>query len=255
MADINGKDSHEMAAREKLLEAQKDKEVRKPNGPEVTVEQEGGGEVRLEQKLGLMNGVTVIVGCIIGSGIFVSPRGVLIHTGSPGMALLIWTLCGVYSMIGAYCYAELGTAIVRSGADYAYIFEAFGPFLAFLRLWVECIIVRPCTTAIVALTFARYIIEPLFPTCDQPDIAVTCLAAVCILLLTFVNCADVTWATRVQDLFTYAKLIALAIIILTGIVQLGRGEVEYFKDPFANTETNIGEISLAFYSGLFAYNG
>ncbi|RUS92227.1 hypothetical protein EGW08_000080, partial [Elysia chlorotica] len=232
MAD-NTKESHEMAAKEKLLESERggDKSGTHSNGggnPEngngksLSAEQDDD-RIVLKQKLGLMNGVTVIVGCIIGSGIFVSPRGVLMHTGSPGMSLIIWTLCGVYSMIGAYCYAELGTAIVRSGADYAYIFEAFGPFLAFLRLWVECIIVRPCTTAIVALTFATYITEPLFPDCDQPAAAVTCLAAVCILVLTFVNCADVTWATRVQDVFTYAKLLALVIIILTGVVQLGRG--------------------------------
>lgn len=134
----------------------------------------------LKAKLGLLNGVTVIVGSIIGSGIFVSPRGVLAGTGSVGLSLVVWLLSGVYSMIGAYCYAELGTTITRSGADYAYIFEAFGPFLAFLRLWVECVVVRPCTVTIVALTFAYYIIEPLYPDCDQPGLAVTLLAAVCI---------------------------------------------------------------------------
>lgn len=138
------------------------------------------GKVRLKPKITLLNGVTVIVGSIIGSGIFVSPRGVLENTGSVGLSLVVWVLCGLFSMVGAYCYAELGTAIVRSGADYAYIFEAFGPFLAFLRLWVECMIVRPCSTAIVALTFAYYVIEPLFPDCEQPAIAVRLLAAVCI---------------------------------------------------------------------------
>lgn len=136
--------------------------------------------IKLKPKITLINGVTVIVGSIIGSGIFVSPKGVLQEVGSVGISLIIWLACGLFSMIGAYCYTELGTEIVRSGADYAYIFEAFGPFLAFLRLWVEAMVVRPCSTAIVALTFANYVIEPLFPTCPQPEIAVRLLAGLCI---------------------------------------------------------------------------
>lgn len=140
----------------------------------------GGDEVKLQQKIGLVNGVTVIVGSIIGSGIFVSPKGVLEGAGSVGLSIIVWIGCGLFSMVGAYCYAELGTSIKRSGADYAYIFEAFGPFLAFLRLWVECMIVRPCSQAIVAMTFSYYIIEPLFPDCEQPDSAIRLLAAICI---------------------------------------------------------------------------
>ncbi|XP_052219401.1 large neutral amino acids transporter small subunit 2-like isoform X9 [Dreissena polymorpha] len=216
---------------------------------------EADGKVGLKPKISLLNGVTIIVGSIIGSGIFISPKGVLENAGSVGASLIIWVACGLFSMIGAYCYAELGTSIMKSGADYAYIFEAYGPFLAFLRLWVECMIVRPCSQAIVALTFAYYVVEPLFPDCEQPDIAVRLLAVVCILILTFVNCYDVKWATRVQDVFTYAKLLALALIIITGAVQLFRGETENFQDPFEFTETNIAKASLAFYSGLFAYNG
>lgn len=165
-------DSMPKESNAKKLEIELEPMVKKADG-------EGEGIV-LKQNLSLLNGITVIVGSIIGSGIFVSPKGVLQGTGSVGMSLIVWLLSGVYSMIGAYCYAELGTSIVRSGADYAYIFEAFGPFLAFLRLWVECMIVRPCSQAIVALTFAYYVIEPLFPDCDQPDVPVRLLAVVCI---------------------------------------------------------------------------
>uniref|UniRef100_A0A2P2I2B2 Large neutral amino acids transporter small subunit 1-like n=1 Tax=Hirondellea gigas TaxID=1518452 RepID=A0A2P2I2B2_9CRUS len=207
----------------------------------------------LKPKMTLMNGITVIVGSIIGSGIFISPKGVLAHTGSPGMSLVVWILSGVFSMIGAYCYAELGCMIQKTGADYAYIMTAFGPFLAFMRLWIECLIVRPCSQTIVALTFSAYIMKPFFPTCDAPDVSARLLAAVCILVLTFVNCWNVKWATRVQDVFTVAKLFALFVIIITGFVQLGYGHTEYFT--FENTETDISEIALSFYSGLFAYNG
>ncbi|KAH8030342.1 hypothetical protein HPB51_006774 [Rhipicephalus microplus] len=136
--------------------------------------------VCLKPKMSLLNGITVIVGSIIGSGIFVSPRGVLANTGSVGASLIVWVVCGIFSMIGAYCYAELGCMITKTGADYAYIMEAFGPFVAFLRLWVECMIVRPCSQAIVALTFSFYVLRPIFPDCDPPDPAVRALAFVCI---------------------------------------------------------------------------
>ena len=147
-----------------------------PEGATVS----GDSGINLKEKLTLLNGITVIVGSIIGSGIFVSPTGVLEQVGSVGLSLIIWTLCGLFSMMGSWCYAELGCMITRSGADYAYFLEAYGPIMAFLRLWVENIIIRPCTITIVALTFAYYIIEPAFPACEQPDMAVRFLAAICI---------------------------------------------------------------------------
>ena len=160
----------------------------KPSRPEVeqmvvedhAEESNNGNTISLKPKISLLNGITVIIGSIIGSGIFVSPRGVLANSGSVGMSLIVWFMCGVFSMIGSYCYSELGTMIPTSGADYAYMMFAFGSFVAFLRLWIECVIVRPCTNAIVALTFAYYVIEPLFPDCEQPDVAVRLLAAVCV---------------------------------------------------------------------------
>eukprot|EP00088_Acartia_fossae_P065772 TRINITY_DN811_c0_g1_i11.p1 TRINITY_DN811_c0_g1~~TRINITY_DN811_c0_g1_i11.p1 ORF type:complete len:489 (-),score=-32.03 TRINITY_DN811_c0_g1_i11:89-1555(-) len=210
-------------------------------------------QVELKPKMTLLNGVTVIVGSIIGSGIFVSPSGVLKETGSVNMSLMVWIISGVFSMIGAYCYAELGCMIKKTGADYAYIMVTFGKFLAFIRLWVECIIVRPCSQAIVALTFSIYATKPFFPECDPPDEAVRLLAAICICILAFINCWEVKWATFVQDIFTYAKLLALFIIIATGVVQLGNGKVENFT--WENTESDVTKIALSFYSGLFAYNG
>lgn len=229
------------------------KEYRELPTGETPAAKDDSAVVGLKPKMTLLNGITVIVGSIIGSGIFISPTGVLLNTGSVGMALIVWIASGIFSMIGAYCYAELGCMIQKTGADYAYIMVGFGPFMAFMRLWIECMIVRPCSQTIVALTFSVYIMKPFFPNCDPPDESARLLAAVCILVLTFVNCWNVKWATRVQDIFTGAKLFALAVIIITGFVQLCLGHTEYFS--FENTESDVTKIALSFYSGLFAYNG
>ncbi|XP_067007299.2 large neutral amino acids transporter small subunit 1 [Anabrus simplex] len=210
--------------------------------------------VTLKRKITLTGGVALIVGTIIGSGIFVSPTGVFANTHSIGTSLVVWLLSGLFSTLGALCYAELGTCITRSGGDYAYIMEAFGPLPAFLRLWVALLVLRPTTQAIVALTFAQYAAKPFFEDCDPPDSAVQLLAAVCLCLLTAVNCMSVQWAMRIQSLFTAAKLLALVGIILTGVVHISLGNVSNFHDPFSG-EYTVWSISLAFYSGLFAFGG
>ncbi|KAH7731157.1 CBN-AAT-3 protein [Aphelenchoides avenae] len=212
----------------------------------------------LAKSLTLFNGISIIVGCIIGSGIFLSPTGVQKEAGSVGLSLLVWILCGVFVGIGSYCYAELGTLIKKSGGDYAYIMEAFGPFLAFIRLWVEAIVVRPCTCTIVALTFAIYMLRPFFPHCDPPPGSTQIIAAALIILLTAINCISVRLATFVQDTFTIAKVFALLLIIGTGAYLLLTGEPQYrtsFENIFDGTTQDVGKASLAFYSGLFAYQG
>ncbi|VDN06632.1 unnamed protein product [Thelazia callipaeda] len=235
------------------------------------------GSVGLEKSLTLFNGVSIIVGCIIGSGIFVSPTGVQEKAGSVGMSLIVWIACGVFAAIGAYCYAELGTLIHKSGGDYAYIMEAFGPFLAFIRLWVEAVVdllhkidsifpvmffvtynCRPCTCTVVALTFSIYMLRPFYPHCDPPDGLPALLAASLLIILTAINCMSVRLATFVQDFFTVAKLFALCLIIGTGAVLLISGKPRYresFENIFENTTPDISTLSLAFYSGLFAYQG
>uniref|UniRef100_A0A673KSR7 Solute carrier family 7 member 8b n=1 Tax=Sinocyclocheilus rhinocerous TaxID=307959 RepID=A0A673KSR7_9TELE len=202
--------------------------------------------------------VVIFPGNIIGSGIFVSPKGVLENSSSVGLALIVWTLTGVITAISALCYAELGVTIPKSGGDYSYVKDIFGELAGFLRLWIAVLVIYPTNQAVIALTFANYALQPLFPSCFPPERALGLLAAVCLLLLTWINCFSVRWATRVQDVFTTGKLLALCLIIIMGIVQICKGHFYWLEPEHAFHPLqpyDMSRIALAFLQGSFAYAG
>ncbi|XP_065092507.1 Y+L amino acid transporter 2 [Ochlerotatus camptorhynchus] len=222
----------------------------------VTSGSEGEQRVKMKKELGLMEGVAIILGIIFGSGIFISPKGVLQEVGAVGTSLVIWVTCGLLSMIGALCYAELGTAIPKSGGDYAYIYEAYGPLPAFLYLWDATVIFVPSTNAIMGLTFASYVFQPLFAAgCSVPTIGLQMFAAVTICALTYINAYDVRVTTKMQNIFMFTKIGALVLVIIVGVVWMWLGGTENFENAFENTETDPGKLAVAFYSGIFSYAG
>ena len=153
-----------------------DAEMEPMNRPEESAQE----KVVMERQLGLLDGVAMIVGTIVGSGIFISPKGVLQSAGSSGLSIIVWTLCGIISFIGAICYAELGTMIDRSGGNYAYLNEAYGPLPSFMFLWAALLIIIPVGNTINALAFANYILLPIWGECPPSQVAVQLLAALAI---------------------------------------------------------------------------
>ncbi|KAL1491276.1 hypothetical protein ABEB36_011895 [Hypothenemus hampei] len=215
----------------------------------------GENKVKMKKHMGLLEGVAIILGIIFGSGIFISPRGVIQEVDSVGGALVLWTLCGLLSMVGALCYAELGTCIPKSGGDYTYINEAYGSLPSFLYLWAANMIFVPTTNSIMGLTFAKYVIQPFFPECDMPDLGVRLVAAAVICFLTFLNSYNVKATMKLQNIFMFCKVGALVLIVLIGIVWMSLGHMENLENAFAHTTHNPGKIAKAFYSGIFSYSG
>ncbi|XP_015924442.1 Y+L amino acid transporter 2 isoform X1 [Parasteatoda tepidariorum] len=211
--------------------------------------------VALKRHIGLWNGVMMTVGSIIGTGIFLLPKGILLQTGSVGMSLVIWVVSGFICMLQALSYIELGTTFSKSGGDFTYLNTMYGELIPFMYIWVGVVVTGPAGKAISAITFANYVLAPFFPGCNIPPLAIRLIAGSVLCLLTYINCRNVEWATRVQDVFTFAKVAALIIIIIAGAYHMCMGRSHNFDNAFQGTRTEPGYIALSFYSGLFSYAG
>ncbi|KAJ8412881.1 hypothetical protein AAFF_G00104630 [Aldrovandia affinis] len=209
----------------------------------------------LQKEVGLISAICLIVGTMIGSGIFISPKSVLASMGAVGPCLSVWAACGVLATLGALCYAELGTMITKSGGEYPYLMEAYGDGMAYLYSWTTIMVLKPSSFAIIALSFAEYAATPFYPGCTPPPVVTKCLAAASILLIVLVNCLSVKLASYVQNFFTVAKLFIILVIVVAGAVMLAQGNTEHLTNTFEGSSTSVGDIGLAFYNGLWAYDG
>lgn len=252
--EISDKLANETCSNESLNQSNSTDKTQEPFLPDEE-KGEASGRIHLKKNVTLINGIGLIVGTVIGSGIFVSPTSILEETNSIGASLLIWLGCGFIALFGSLCYAELGTFIKKSGGEYAYLMESFGRVPAFLFAWTSVLIIRPASGAIIALTFAKYVAKPFYTDSEAPRYLLKLLACSCLVLLTIVNCWSVKWATRIQDIFTYAKLLCIVMITIIGFVELGKGKTDNFKDSFKGSTTDVGKIGMAFYLGLWAYDG
>ncbi|MBI3321992.1 MAG: amino acid permease [Candidatus Omnitrophica bacterium] len=167
----------------------------------------------LLRSLGLGDATMLVVGCIVGVGIFRTASSIANHLQSPPLILALWAIGGGLSLCGALCYAELAAMFPASGGDYVYITRVYGRFWGFLFGWTKLFIERTGTIAILGYVFAEYARRVLPYTESQ----VRLVASAAILALTSVNVLGVRWGKYVQNVFTVLKLVALGSLILAGI--------------------------------------
>jgi APA family basic amino acid/polyamine antiporter len=200
----------------------------------------------LPRKLGLLDSTTIVVGTIIGAGIFLVPNLVAQALPSVPWIVGVWVFTGILSFFGALAYAELGAMMPATGGQYVFLREAWGPLLAFLCGWTYFFVVLSASVGWLAITFATYLgyFVPLTPVLSK------IVAVALIAVMTWINYRGVRRGAMVQNVFTVIKVTALAVLI--GSAFLGGA-------PAAPAQT-VGPVTLsgfgaAMISCVLTYDG
>ncbi|KAI4804199.1 hypothetical protein KUCAC02_025833 [Chaenocephalus aceratus] len=226
----------------------------------MTMTDTGPKALKMRREIGLIDGVALVSGTMIGSGIFMSPQFVMGYVGSPGASLVIWAFSGVVAMFAALSYAELGTIIQESGGEFIYILRIYGSCPAFFAAITFVVVVKPFGIAAMAISIAEYALAPFYNCCQPPDLVVKCVAAVAILVVAIVNILNSRIAVRIHVVFLVAKVLVLTFIVIGGIVKLVQSSsviVENLKveNAFKGTQYSLSTLGMSVYQGLWSYAG
>lgn len=202
------------------------------------------GEGTPVRKLSSWDATAVLVGTIIGSGIFLVPAALARDLPAPGLIVLVWLAGGLLSLLGALTFAELAVARPAAGGQYVYLRDAYGPMWGFLFGWVTFLVIQTGSIAAVGVGFAQYlaVFVPLPPKL---------MALASILFLTLVNCLSLGSGSRLQNLCTLLKLTAIAALILAGL----RGQVSNLW-PLTSSQPGVwAAFGVSLVGVLWAYDG
>ncbi|OQN99610.1 hypothetical protein B0A48_14752 [Cryoendolithus antarcticus] len=226
----------------------------------------GAQSLEKNKSLTYLNGLSLVVGLIIGSGIFSSPASVNSNAGSPGAALIVWVVAGLLAWTGAASYAELGGAIPLNGGAQVYLSKIFGEWAGFLFTWCAVMVLKPGSAAIIALIFGEYMVRASIGA-DASDVSPwinKAVGVIGLLLVTLLNCVSTRLGARSADLFMFLKFIALLAITVLGITVAATGW-SYHRESlsttwkttnwFEGTSTSTSNWAVALYAGLWAYDG
>ena len=210
-------------------------------------------DVGLARRLGLFDATMIVMGGIIGSGIFINGSVVARQLSSPVAILGVWALGGLIALAAAFIWAELAARRPEVGGQYAYLRDAFHPLLAFLYGWALLLVIQTGGMAAVAVTFAKYFLQV-----TGLQVADWLIAAIALAILTVVNCLGVRAGSSVQNGFMVLKIAALLTLIICGLWVIGprssdTGGLVIVTGGFGlNTLTVLGAAMVPV---LFAYGG
>lgn len=201
-----------------------------------------------ERNLAAAGAVTIIVGIVVGAGIFRTPSMVAGVTGDVGWALTIWVAGGIISLIGALCYAELATTYPHAGGDYHFLGRAFGRHVSFLFAWAKALVINTGSIALLGFVFGDYIssIVRLGPH------SAAIWAAIVILLLTLVNLTGLKLSAGLQSVFTTLLFLGLLLVALSAVGVDAPASPS--PAPFSTTPS-LGMLGLAMVFVLLTFGG
>jgi APA family basic amino acid/polyamine antiporter len=190
----------------------------------------------------------LVMGGIIGAGIFVNPAEVARHVYDPTWIVGVWVLGGLVALAASFVYAELAARRPEVGGQYAYLRDAFGPMPAFLYGWALLLVIQSGGMAAVAITFARYFNELTHSAIPDSVVGVSALA-----LLTLINCFGVRSGSNVQSALMVLKIAAIGMLVIVGWwLAPGNPASDY---PILSTATPLSAIGAALTPVMFAYGG
>jgi APA family basic amino acid/polyamine antiporter len=197
----------------------------------------------------MFDATMLVMGGIIGAGIFVNPAEVARHVGTPLLIVGVWIAGGVVALAASFVYAELAARRPEVGGQYAYLRDAYGPIPAFLYGWSCLLVVQSGGMAAVAITFARYFLE-LVPMAVSPS----ALAVITLAVLTAVNCLGVRSGSNVQSVLMLLKIGAIAALVGLGW-WFAPAPTAVAREAAAGSGASIAAIGAALTPVMFAYGG
>uniref|UniRef100_H2YU11 Amino acid permease/ SLC12A domain-containing protein n=1 Tax=Ciona savignyi TaxID=51511 RepID=H2YU11_CIOSA len=219
--------------------------------------------VKLKRTIGVYDGASIVVGSMIGSGIFIVPTRILEYcNGDMSLSLIIWVLGGIIAMLMALCYCELATLLPESGGSAAYLKVVYGDVLCFIYLWLYLLAANPQSQAVQIIALGDYIsnaVKVSTGTCGPESKVLSKLIGLLITLVLLVcNITRVKLSVKIQLWCTVGKVAALILIAILGFVRAVSDSSHIFSPTAAlnpSKSPGIAAVSLAVFQSLWAYDG